>query len=126
MTLRLLDLFSGIGGFSYAAEKIVGGFRTTQFVELDPYCQKVLCKHWPQVAIHADIRTFTAEPGMFDVITAGFPCQDLSAAGKQRGLQAERSGLFYEVIRLARELRPKFVLFENVGNLLSHQGGETF
>ena len=126
MTLKLLDLFSGIGGFSYAAEKIVGGFSTTQFVELDSYCQKVLRKHWPEVPIHADITTFTAEPGMFDVITAGFPCQDLSSAGKQRGLQAERSGLFYEVIRLARELRPQFVLFENVGNLLSHQNGETF
>lgn len=126
MTLKLLDLFSGIGGFSYAAEKIVGGFNTTQFVELDSYCQKVLRKHWPEVPIHADITTFTAEPGMFDVITAGFPCQDLSSAGKQRGLQAERSGLFYEVIRLARELRPQFVLFENVGNLLSHQNGETF
>lgn len=126
MTLRLLDLFSGIGGFSYAAEQLVGGFETTQFVEMDPYCQKILRKHWPQVAIHSDIRRFTAEPGMFDVITAGFPCQDLSSAGKQRGLQAERSGLFYEVIRLARELRPQFVLFENVGNLLSHQNGETF
>lgn len=126
MTLRLLDLFSGIGGFSYAAEQLVGGFQTTQFVEMDPYCQKILRKHWPQVAIHSDIRTFTAEPRMFDVITAGFPCQDLSSAGKQRGLQAERSGLFYEVIRLARELRPQFVLFENVGNLLSHQNGETF
>ena len=126
MTLKLLDLFSGIGGFSYAAEELVGGFTTTQFVELDPFCHNVLQKHWPEVPIHADVSTFTAEPGVFDVITAGFPCQDLSIAGKQRGLRAERSGLFYEVIRLAREIRPRFVLFENVGNLLSHQGGETF
>ena len=124
--LKLLDLFSGIGGFSYAAETLVGGFKTVQFVETDIYCQKILNQHWTNVPIHADITTFTAEPGMFDVITAGFPCQDLSSAGKQRGLQAERSGLFYEVIRLARELRPQFVLFENVGNLLSHQNGETF
>ena len=124
--LTVLDLFSGIGGFSYAAEKLVGGFETTQFVECDPYCQRILQKHWPAVALHSDVRTFTAEPGMFDVITAGFPCQDLSQAGRRRGLSAERSGLFYEVIRLAREVRPRFVLFENVGNLLSHQGGESF
>lgn len=126
MALTVLDLFSGIGGFSYAAEKLVGGFKTTQFVECDPYCQRVLQKHWPAVALHSDVRTFTAEPRMFDVITAGFPCQDLSQAGRQRGLSAERSGLFYEVLRLAREIRPRFVLFENVGNLLSHQGGESF
>ena len=126
MAITVLDLFSGIGGFSYAAEKLVGGFTTTQFVECDPYCQKVLQKHWPAVALHGDIRTFTAEPRVFDVITAGFPCQDLSVAGKQAGLSAERSGLFYEVIRLARELRPKFLLLENVANLATHQNGETF
>ena len=123
--LRLLDCFSGIGGFSLAA-RWVGGFQTVQFVELDPFCQQVLRKHWPQVPIHDDIRSFTAEPGSVDVITAGFPCQDLSSAGKQQGLSAERSGLFYEVIRLARELRPQFVVFENVANLVSHGGGETF
>jgi DNA (cytosine-5)-methyltransferase 1 len=123
--LRLLDCFSGIGGFSLAA-RWVGGFQTVQFVELDPFCQQVLRKHWPEVPTHDDIRSFTAEPGSMDVITAGFPCQDLSSAGKQQGLSAERSGLFYEVIRLARELRPQFVVFENVANLVSHGDGETF
>ena len=61
MDLKLLDLFSGIGGFSYAAEKIVGGFTTTQFVEIDPYCQSVIKKNFPNIPIHDDIKTFTAE-----------------------------------------------------------------
>jgi len=127
MDLKLLDLFSGIGGFSYAAEKIVGGFETTQFVEVDSYCQSVLRKNFPNTPIHDDIRTFTAKPGQFDVFTIGFPCQDLSVAGKQRGINEQtRSGLFYESIRLLREVRPRFALFENVRNLLSHEKGETF
>ena len=125
--LKLLDLFSGIGGFSYAAERIVGGYKTTQFVEVDPYCQSVLRKNFPNTPIHDDIRTFTAKPGQFDVFTIGFPCQDLSVAGKQRGINEQtRSGLFYESIRLLREVRPRFALFENVRNLLSHEKGETF
>ena len=127
MDLKLLDLFSGIGGFSYAAERIVGGYKTTQFVELDPYCQSVLRKNFPNTPIHDDIRTFTAKPRQFDVFTIGFPCQDLSVAGRQKGIgEGTRSGLFYEIIRLLGEIQPKFVLFENVRNLLSHEKGETF
>ena len=124
--LRILDLFSGIGGFSFAAERLVGGFQTTQFVERDQACQKVLAKHWPDVPIHSDIKDFHGSSGQFDVITGGFPCQDISTAGKQLGLEGERSSLFYEVMRLLREIRPRFLLLENVGNLLSHKNGETF
>ena len=127
MELKLLDLFSGIAGFSYAGEKIVRGFKTTQFVEKDSYCQSVIRKNFPNIPIHDDIRTFTAKPGQFDVFTIGFPCQDLSVAGKQRGINDKtRSGLFYESIRLLREVRPRFALFENVRNLLSHEKGQTF
>ena len=127
MTLKVLDLFSGIGGFSYAAEHLVGGFETTQFVEIDPYCQKVLRKNFPNVPIHDDITTFNATEGQFDILTCGFPCQDLSIAGKQEGIgEGTRSGLFFEILRLARQIRPKFILFENVRNLLSHSEGETF
>ena len=125
--MKILDLFAGIGGFSYAAHKLVGGFTTTQFVEIDPYCQSVLRKNFPDIPIHDDIKTFTGKPGQFQVITAGFPCQDLSVAGKQRGIgEGTRSGLFYEIIRLLGEIQPEFVLFENVRNLLSHEGGTTF
>ena len=125
--MRALDLFSGIGGFSYAAERLVGGFETTQFVEIDTYCQRVLHKNFPNVPIHHDITEFNATEGQFDVITAGFPCQDVSIAGRQDGIgEGTRSGLFFEVLRLARQIRPKFILFENVRNLLSHSEGETF
>jgi len=125
--MRNLDLFSGIGGFTYAAERLVGGITTTQFVETDKYCQKILKKHWPDKPIHDDIRTFKAERGQFDLFTIGFPCQDLSVAGNKQGIgEGTRSGLFYESIRLLREVRPRFALFENVRNLLSHEGGETF
>ena len=125
--LKLLDLFSGIAGFSYAAEKIVRGFKTTQFVENDSYCQSVIRKNFPNIPIHDDITTFKAERGQFDVFTVGFPCQDLSVAGRKKGIgEGTRSGLFYESIRLLREVRPRFALFENVRNLLSHENGETF
>jgi len=127
MTLKVLDLFSGIGGFAYASEHLVGGFETTQFVEIDTYCQRVLHKNFPNVPIHHDITEFNATEGQFDVITAGFPCQDLSIAGRQDGIgEGTRSGLFFEVLRLARQVCPKFILFENVRNLLSHSEGETF
>ena len=118
--MKLLDTFAGIGGFSYAAEKLVGGFETTQFVEIDPYCQKVLKKHWPHVPIHDDITTFTAKLGQFDIITGGFPCQDISVAGLQKGITKEtRSGLFYELIRVIRMVRPQYVVLENVAAILN-------
>ena len=119
--LKLLDTFSGIGGFSYAAEKLVGGFETTQFIEIDPYCQKVLKKHWPNVPIHDDITTFTAEPFQYDAVCGGFPCQDISMAGRGKGITKEtRSGLFYELIRIICMVRPKFVILENVAAILNN------
>jgi len=126
MDLKLLDLFSGIGGFSYAAEHLVGGYKTIGFCEIDESCQLVLKKHWPNTRIWNDVRTMYVQKEDCDVITAGFPCQDLSIAGKQLGLDGERSSLFYEVMRLVREVRPRYVLLENVANLLSHKNGETF
>ena len=126
--MRVLDLFSGIGGFAYAGH-MLGGFTTTQFVENNAYCQQVLRKNFPFVPIHDDINTFDTsfKFGEFDLITAGFPCQDLSSAGKQAGLGAgTRSGLFYRVMQIARQVRPKFILLENVANTISHNKGETF
>ena len=120
-TLKILDTFAGIGGFSYAAHELVGGFETTQFVEIDPFCQKVLKRHFPKVPCHDDIKTFTAYPGQFDVITGGFPCQDISVAGRREGITDEsRSGLFYELIRVIRLVRPKFVVMENVAAILNN------
>jgi DNA (cytosine-5)-methyltransferase 1 len=121
MTLRLLDTFSGIGGFSYAAERIVGGFETVAFVEREPYCQQILGKHWPNVPIYDDITTFSPEPYSADVVCGGFPCQDISTAGKQAGIkEGTRSGLFYELIRVVRLVRPRYVVLENVAAIVSN------
>ena len=120
-TLKILDTFAGIGGFSYAAHELVGGFENTQFVEIDPFCQKVLKKHFPKIPCHDDIKTFTAYPGQYDVITGGFPCQDISIAGRREGITDQsRSGLFYELIRVIRLVRPKFVVMENVAAILNN------
>jgi DNA (cytosine-5)-methyltransferase 1 len=123
--LRVLDLFSGIGGFSLGLER-TGGFETVAFCEIEPFPRRVLAKHWPGVPCYEDVRTLTAErlaaDGIagVDVITGGFPCQDISVAGKQAGIgEGTRSGLWSECIRLIGELRPDFALFENVSNLLS-------
>lgn len=123
--LRVLDLFSGIGGFSLGLERTCG-FETVAFCEIEDFPHCVLAKHWPKVPCYHDVRELTAErlaaDGItgIDVITGGFPCQDLSIAGKQRGMgEGTRSGLWSEIIRLACELRPQFIVMENVANLLS-------
>lgn len=121
MSVRVLDLFSGIGGFSLGMER--AGMRTVAFCEIDPYCQRVLARHWPNVPVYSDVRQLTAErlraDGIaVDVVTAGFPCQDISVAGRNAGLDASRSGLWRHVTRLAGELRPRYVILENVPALL--------
>jgi DNA (cytosine-5)-methyltransferase 1 len=124
--LRTLDLFAGIGGFSLGLER-TGGFTTVAFCEIEKFPQQVLRKHWPEVPIYDDVRTLTAErlaaDGIaVDVITGGFPCQDLSACGSGAGLAGERSGLWFEYARLIRELRPRYVIVENSPNLLDWLG----
>src|SRR5579862_7777078 len=90
--------------------------RTVQFVELDPFCRRVLAKHWPTVPCHDDIRTFV--PGAADVVCGGFPCQDLSIAGKGAGLEGSRSGLWSELCRVIGQVRPSYAIVENVPALL--------
>ena len=120
MTLRIIDTFSGIGGFSLAA-RWLGGFQTVQFVEWEPYCQRILSQHFPNTPIHGDITTFFPEQGAADVICGGFPCQDISTAGKQAGIkQGTRSGLFYELMRVVRTVRPRYVVMENVAAILTN------
>jgi DNA (cytosine-5)-methyltransferase 1 len=135
--LRVLDLFSGIGGFSLGLEraKCEGqyvGFETVAFCEIEAFPRKVLAKHWPGVTCYDDVRTLTASRLAADgiskihAITGGFPCQDISVAGKQAGLgEGTRSGLWSECLRLVGELRPKFALFENVAALLSGPPGRS-
>jgi DNA (cytosine-5)-methyltransferase 1 len=121
--MKVLDLFSGIGGFSLGLHR-AGGFETVRFCEIDPFCQKVLAKHWPDIPCHDDITTMEFEEGEADVITAGFPCQDISYAGLGAGLAGERSGLFREVVRAIRMVRPKIAILENVAALLGRGMGE--
>lgn len=123
MVLVTLDLFSGIGGFALAG-KMVGGFEVTQFVEINPYCQSILAKNFPGVPIHGDIKTYSTSARRIDVVTGGFPCQDISVANTNgRGLEGDRSGLFYEVVRIIRECRPRYVVLENVNALLTARRG---
>lgn len=123
--LKVLDLFSGIGGFSLGLER-TGGFSTVAFCEIEPFPQKVLKKHWPEVPLYEDVRELTkarlVADGIteVDVITGGFPCQDISVTGKKAGLgEGTRSGLWSECKRLVSEIRPRYALFENVSNLLN-------
>ena len=118
----MLDLFSGIGGFSIGLEK--AGFETVAFCEIDKKARAVLKKHWPDVQIFEDVSQLTKEKldehGIsVDVICGGFPCQDISVAGKGAGLEGQRSGLWYEYHRLIKELAPQWVIIENVSALRS-------
>ena len=127
--MKVLDLFAGIGGFTLGLER--AGFETVAFCEIDPYAKKVLRKNWPEVPIYDDVRAITADrlaaDGIrVDVITGGFPCQDISTAGRQAGIEGERSGLWSECARLLGEIRPRYAIFENVTNLLNGDGGDWF
>lgn len=125
---RVLDLFAGIGGFSLGLER-TGGFETVAFCEIEPFCRRVLAKHWPDVPCYDDVRTLTAErlaaDGIaVDVISGGFPCQDISSAGPRTGINGERSGLWYQYSRLICEVRPRFVIVENSSDVLARGMGE--
>ena len=157
--MNVLDLFSGIGGFSLGLER--AGMRTVAFCEIDPFCRAVLRKHWPDVPVFDDVRTINAKTladttsknaGEFgqenrqsadgqsaqllshpcgrggtaqarnnngiELICGGFPCQDISVAGKGAGITGERSGLWTEYARIIGELRPRYAIVENVAALL--------
>ena len=120
-----LSLFSGIGGFDLAAHW--AGFETIQFVERDPFCQRVLTKNFQGVPIHDDVTTFDGRPfaGRVDLVSAGFPCQPFSLAGKRLASGDERS-LWGEVSRIVGEAKPKWVVGENVPGLLSAESGRYF
>jgi DNA (cytosine-5)-methyltransferase 1 len=114
-----LDLFSGIGGFALGLQR-TGGFKTIGFCDFDSKTHPVLKKNFPGVPIYDDVRTLKgADIGTVDIVTGGFPCQDLSVAGKGAGLKGERSGLWYEMHRIIKETRPKWVIAENVAVLRS-------
>lgn len=127
--MRHGSLFTGIGGFDKAAEEV--GWQNIFQVEIDPYCQRVLKKHYPNVQRFTDIREFNAKPfrGAIDVLSGGFPCQDISyakswttdGANQENGIHGTRSGLWFEYLRIIDESRPKWVVPENVA-ALTNQG----
>ena len=115
--MRVLDLFSGIGGFSLGLHW--AGMRTVAFCERDPWCRRILARHWPGVPLYDDVCRLTAERlradgvNAPDLVCGGFPCQDVSAAGNGGGLDGAHSGLWHEMERLVAELRPGWVVAEN-------------
>ena len=118
MTLTFGSLFAGIGGFDLGFER--AGMTCKWQVEIDDYATRVLEKHWPSVHRERDIKQCGKHNlEQVDVICGGFPCQDISYAGRGAGLDGERSGLFFEAVRVVRELRPRVVVLENVAALLT-------
>ena len=127
--MKLLDLFSGIGGFSYGLEKT--GFQTVAFCEMDKYCKLVLQKHWKGTKIYSDVKEITKERLEADgvelpeIITGGFPCQPFSIAGKQKGTNDDRH-LWPEMFRIIKELKPRWIIGENVRGIVNIQDGVVF
>ena len=115
--MNVLDLFSGIGGFSLGLERV--GMRTVAFCECDNFCRAVLAKHWPNVPIHDDVRTLSRDivRARVDLVCGGFPCQPFSVAGKQRGTQDD-CHLWPAMFKIVSEFRPSWVVGENVTGLI--------
>ncbi len=117
------SLFSGIGGMDLGLGW--AGFQTAWQVEIDPFCNRVLEKHWPSVQRFPDVKSVGKHNlTPVTIVSGGFPCQDISISGKKAGLAGERSGLWFEYARVVRELRPDWVLIENVDRLLSTEGDQ--
>jgi len=128
--LKILDLFSGIGGFSVGLER-TGYYETVAFCEIDKYCKLLLQKHWKGVKIYNDVKEITQEGFKADgipspdVITGGFPCQPFSVAGKQKGTSDNRH-LWPEMFRIIKAFKPRFVIGENVRGIINIQDGVVF
>jgi len=121
MKLKLLDLFSGIGGFSLGLES-TGQFETIAFVEKDEFCQKVLKKNFNNIPIESEVRNVKGDRYTADIITGGFPCQPFSVAGKRKGTDDDRY-LWDETIRIIRETKPRWFIGENVEGIINIQQG---
>ena len=123
--MKVIDLFSGIGGFSLGLES-TGGFETVQFVENNKWCQKVLAKNFPNVPITGDIKNYEPKKSeRIGLVCGGFPCQPFSVAGKRKGTEDDRH-LWPEMLRVIKSVKPKYIIGENVRNLTSIQDGMVF
>ena len=121
--MKHLDLFSGIGGFAYAADRVWHNVEHT-FCDNDKFCRQVIKKHWPESFIYEDVHSIT-KPIYADLVTGGFPCQPFSQAGKRAGTADDRY-LWPEMLRVIRLTQPSWVIAENVSGLLTMQGGMVF
>ena len=120
--MRAVSLFAGIGGFDLALHR--AGAEVAAMVEIDKACQVVLRRHFPNARGFADIKSVDGRKlGNIDLVVGGFPCQDVSVAGKRAGLAGERTGLFFEAVRIINETTPQYVILENVPGLLSSNDG---
>ena len=119
--MRVGSLFSGIGGFDLGLER--AGMEVRWQCEIDKAARSVLRRHFPDATLYDDVTTFGGDVEPIDLVCGGFPCQDLSVAGRRAGLAGKRSGLFYEFMRVVDEIAPAWVLIENVPGLLSSNGG---
>lgn len=118
------ELFSGIGGFRIGLER--AGHVCKWACEIDPFCRRVYLNHWPDTEpFYEDIRDIE-DPPYVDMLCGGFPCQGLSVAGERRGLADERSGLFWEFVRVVERMRPRWIFLENVPGFLSSNNGSDF
>lgn len=125
--MRYIDLFAGIGGFALGLRQAGIEFEEHWFSEIDKNAINIYKKHFPNAKELGDVRAIRDFSGIkADIITFGFPCQDLSVAGKRRGLAGDRSGLFFEAMRIIRELKPQYFIFENVKGLLTNNRGADF
>ena len=128
--LKILDLFSGLGGFSLGLER-TGRYKTVAFCEIDKYCTLLLQKHWKGIKVYNDVKKITKEgfeaDGIEspDIITGGFPCQPFSVAGKQKGTSDDRH-LWPEMFRIIKAFKPRFVIGENVPGIVNIQDGVVF
>ena len=124
--MRLASFFAGIGGFDLGFQH--AGMIPAFHCEIDPYCQRILRRHWPEVPLHDDITTLKAQDiPEAEIWAGGWPCQDVSHANVQRkGIRGDRSGLFFTFAELARTVRPPWIVLENVPGLLSSDTGSAF
>ena len=126
MAMNVLSLFSGVGGIDLGLE--AAGHHTIGFCEIDPKCREILAHHWPGIPIYEDVTTLNPEEyrGRVDLVAGGSPCQDLSVAGRRKGLDGERSGLFWHQCRIADQSYARWFLWENVAGALTSNNGADF
>jgi DNA (cytosine-5)-methyltransferase 1 len=124
MSLTFGSLFSGVGGFDLGFER--AGMECRWQCEIDKAAQGVLHRHWPDATLYEDVRNVGIGAASVDVVCGGFPCQDVSVAGRRAGLDGERSGLWFEFARVLSDVKPQWVVVENVPGLLTSNGGRDF